>query len=109
MTMAWGLGLLTLAFGALAAGCGGEVKSSGASGEGGDTGTGGFPGCENGCVCPHSECITGDALPGPCSPCATQVCELDPFCCGAEGGFWDEGCATHAVNTAACGCPTPAD
>lgn len=106
MAMAWGVGLFIFATAVLASGCGGEVKSAGSEGDGG-TGAGGFPGCENGCACSHSECITGEALPGPCSPCATKVCELDSFCCGADGGFWDDGCATHAVNTAECGCTAP--
>lgn len=110
MTGAWvlsGAGAVLLSV--MLAACGSEVKTTGGTGGTGAEGLGGFPDCEAGCVCAHSECVEGEALAPPCSQCATEVCEIDPYCCGADDGFWDLGCTSHAVNTAVCGCPPKQD
>ncbi len=51
--------------------------------------------------CSHNECQTGEKLVSDCSPCATTVCELDPYCCDTE---WDSYCIDEARNHASCGC-----
>jgi hypothetical protein len=48
--------------------------------------------------CSHSVCVTGAALVPQCddppvSPsCAAAICAVDPFCCDALGGTWDDLC-----------------
>lgn len=56
--------------------------------------------CQGGCA--HDECTTGGSLLPSCSPCASDVCQADAFCCDTE---WDSLCVTEAENTASCGCP----
>jgi hypothetical protein len=62
-----------------------------------------YPSCAGACGggCVHSECSTGAKLDKTCSPCATKVCDKDPFCCSTD---WDSMCVTGAKNEPACGC-----
>ncbi|MBW2458047.1 MAG: hypothetical protein JRI68_26315 [Deltaproteobacteria bacterium] len=43
--------------------------------------------------CGHDECALGDALTANCSPCATDVCAIDPYCCSTS---WDQICVQEA-------------
>ncbi len=56
--------------------------------------------CGPGGDCSHDECTLGGPLLPACSPCVTQVCALDPFCCQVS---WDELCVDEA--TQFCGLP----
>ncbi len=62
--------------------------------------------CQNDCgvcavKCEHDLCTVGGPLAPECDKCATVVCEIDRFCCGAA---WDELCVARARLT--CGaCP----
>ncbi len=39
----------------------------------------------------------GNGTPGCADPgCCALICKFDPFCCGADGGFWDAVCAGNA-------------
>ncbi|WP_096326349.1 hypothetical protein [Nannocystis exedens] len=54
------------------------------------------------------DCCLVHAAPG-CADDAVEmcVCDEDPFCCGLEGGNWDETCVNN-VNTFGCGrCEAP--
>jgi len=42
--------------------------------------------------CDHEVCEEGVALDAACDPCATSVCEFDPFCCEVE---WDDRCVSE--------------
>jgi hypothetical protein len=44
--------------------------------------------------CTHDVCLEGPPLVNGCSPCVTQVCAFDPFCCTAQ---WDGLCAEEAA------------
>jgi hypothetical protein len=71
----------------------------GGSGEGGG-GEGGSGGTTTG-TCAHDVCSPGEALDDMCSPCATEVCAADNWCCSNE---WDDLCVTAAEGIASCGC-----
>jgi hypothetical protein len=43
--------------------------------------------------CSHNVCEAGDKLVADCSPCATKICDADPYCCDNE---WDSVC-TDAI------------
>jgi hypothetical protein len=49
-------------------------------------------------TCAHPLCATGIALASTCSPCATQLCTQDPYCCVAA---WDATCVGEV--TSICG------
>ena len=51
--------------------------------------------------CVHSECTSGDALTSSCSPCATDVCQQDSYCCDTQ---WDSICVDIAINSSSCSC-----
>lgn len=51
--------------------------------------------------CDHNECETGVKLVNDCSPCATAVCEVDPYCCDTA---WDDYCISEAREHEVCGC-----
>ena len=68
------------------------------SGGGGAGGSGGSGGSGGGDSCAHSVCATGVALNATCSPCATQVCASDSYCCSTT---WNSRCVTEA--TSICG------
>lgn len=55
--------------------------------------------CGGGCA--HSECSTGGPLVSGCSPCATAVCSIDPYCCSTD---WDSLCIDKAQQASACSC-----
>ncbi len=40
-------------------------------------------------TCTHSLCSTGKRQTESCSPCATEICEKDPYCCNSR---WDSVC-----------------
>jgi hypothetical protein len=40
-------------------------------------------------TCGHDVCVMGGPLEAECSPCATAVCDQDPFCCDSQ---WDSLC-----------------
>jgi hypothetical protein len=46
-----------------------------------------------GSTCAHDECVTGTKLTSGCSPCVTDVCMDDPFCCNDS---WDTTCVNKA-------------
>jgi hypothetical protein len=50
--------------------------------------------------CSHQICKPGAPLQYSCSPCATRVCSIDPYCCGVE---WDRVCVNEA--SMVCGQP----
>lgn len=52
--------------------------------------------------CSHDVCEEGGPLKASCDTCAVSICDSDPFCCGADGGTWDDKCVEQAVT--ACGC-----
>jgi hypothetical protein len=54
------------------------------------------------------DCCTVQDTPGCGDPAVEAcVCDEDPFCCGLEGGSWDETCVSN-VNTLGCGaCDLP--
>lgn len=56
-------------------------------------------GTGNSCV--HATCGAGAALVSGCSPCATTVCGVDPYCCQVA---WDETCVGEAKSLCAGGC-----
>jgi len=57
-----------------------------------DTNT--HPDCANACGgCIHDVCTTGPKLKADCSPCATEICKGDSFCCDTE---WDKLCVDAA-------------
>ena len=61
-----------------------------------DTNT--HPTCANACGgCIHDVCATGPKLKSDCSPCATEVCKADSFCCDTE---WDQLCVDAAIANA---------
>jgi hypothetical protein len=62
-----------------------------------------YPDCANACGggCSHGECQTGAALDDMCSPCATDVCTADPYCCSTD---WDTLCIDEAKKQASCNC-----
>lgn len=39
--------------------------------------------------CSHSVCDIGDKLDAGCSPCTTDLCQTDPYCCQTT---WDQSC-----------------
>jgi len=43
--------------------------------------------------CSHDECVAGPALTQNCSPCASDVCATDPYCCNTA---WDSICVQAA-------------
>jgi hypothetical protein len=45
-------------------------------------------------ACVHDKCASGVAIAGSCDPCASDICELDPFCCGTE---WDDICVEEVM------------
>lgn len=66
--------------------CGNPLAPCGAnSGGGGGSG-----------MCDHPVCDTGGPLDPMCSQCAADVCAVDSFCCGANGGTWDALCVDTA-------------
>lgn len=82
-------------------GSGGIAGSAGSSGSGANAGTGGTGGQG---ACSHDLCTQGAALVAGCSPCVTQVCDADPYCCA---GFWDDQCVSGADNLCSLSCPQP--
>ncbi len=56
----------------------------------------------SGNTCAHSHCSTGAALQFGCSPCVTQVCNSDPFCCSTT---WDASCVQQANTLCGQACP----
>jgi hypothetical protein len=56
-------------------------------------------------ACAHSACTSGVALVSSCSPCATTVCAVDPYCCQTA---WDETCVGEGKSLCAGGCDGPA-
>jgi hypothetical protein len=51
--------------------------------------------------CVHSECTTGGKLTSTCSPCATDVCAQDSYCCDNQ---WDSLCVQIAEGKNSCSC-----
>jgi hypothetical protein len=52
--------------------------------------------CAGSCTggaCSHDECQQGGPLEAACSTCATDVCDLDGFCCSTD---WDQQCVSEA-------------
>ncbi|MBW2535487.1 MAG: hypothetical protein JRI55_28600 [Deltaproteobacteria bacterium] len=47
----------------------------------------------SGSGCAHDECDEGVALSASCSACASQVCNVDDYCCDTE---WDSYCVDYA-------------
>jgi len=50
---------------------------------------------EPGTTCAHELCSTGDKLAPDCDPCAKQICDKDPFCCGNS---WDGVCVKEVAS-----------
>jgi hypothetical protein len=48
--------------------------------------------CAGGSACSHPICSTGASLTPSCDPCATVVCEWDPYCCTTA---WDYICVSE--------------
>jgi len=48
--------------------------------------------------CSHSPCQQGGPLPDDCSPCASDVCNADDFCCSTD---WDGLCVDQAIDLCA--------
>jgi len=54
--------------------------------------------CESTGLPPCGNCLVSHGGPGcECGECEAEVCAIDPYCCGEYGGWWDEWCATEAV------------
>jgi hypothetical protein len=60
-------------------------------------------------VCSHDSCEYGVALEDGCSPCATDVCAQDSYCCNTSAGAWDTYCLDIAAEVQSCGCSAPTD
>jgi hypothetical protein len=71
-------------------GTGGGGTGGGGTG-GGGTGGGGT-GSGGGSTCAHALCSAGGALTAACDPCATQICQTDPYCCSTA---WDRQCVNE--------------
>jgi hypothetical protein len=67
-------------------GAAGGSDIGGTGGAGGATGTGGS-------TCAHSKCEIGEPLEDGCDACATDVCEIESYCCTQ---FWDPYCISLA-------------
>jgi hypothetical protein len=52
-------------------------------------------------TCAHGVCVAGPALATGCSPCATQLCAQDPYCCAVE---WDATCVGEVASICGQGC-----
>jgi len=65
----------------------GGAGVGGAGGSSGDSGLGGQG------PCPHDECTVGAALDSSCTPCVTDICLEDPFCCASK---WNTYCVDSA-------------
>jgi len=69
-----------------------------------DSGSGdqdsGAPG--SGGTCSHPICSQGNTLDSSCDPCASQICDTDPFCCQVQ---WDSICVSEVGSI--CGAPAP--
>jgi hypothetical protein len=51
-------------------------------------------------VCGHDLCATGPPLDSACMPCVSDICAIDPFCCGADTAppippAWDSQCVAE--------------
>lgn len=53
-------------------------------------------GCDGGGANCHDQCTTGAAMDASCSPCVSQICADDPFCCQSS---WDDICVGHVAET----------
>jgi hypothetical protein len=51
--------------------------------------------------CSHSECFSGAALAGSCSPQAMQICAVDSYCCTTA---WDSICVGEVASVAGKNC-----
>jgi hypothetical protein len=54
--------------------------------------------------CAHDECTVGDPLGPQCSPCAKQMCDADPYCCGQ---YWGASCIEQMKTVCGKTCPLP--
>jgi hypothetical protein len=57
-------------------------------------------------ACAHATCSAGSALVATCSPCASTVCAVDPYCCNTA---WDETCVGEAKALCVGGCEAAPD
>jgi len=89
---------------AATSGTGGAAEHSASStGTGGAASTGGAGSGSGGGACDHPVCKGGGPLVSSCDPCATTVCNGDPFCCTDN---WDGTCVSEAImkcGTTCCG------
>ena len=53
-------------------------------------------------TCAHDECTVGDPLGPQCSPCAKQMCDADPYCCGQ---YWGASCIEQMKTVCGKTCP----
>ncbi|HET7294288.1 MAG TPA: hypothetical protein VFM88_17825 [Vicinamibacteria bacterium] len=54
--------------------------------------------------CEHSRCVQGGPLTSDCNNCVTAICAVDPYCCGAFGGFWDSICVGEVASVCGKSC-----
>ncbi len=55
-------------------------------------------------TCAHSPCTTGVSLQNGCSPCVTQICAADSYCCSILGE-WDVLCVQMVATVCGQTCP----
>lgn len=56
-------------------------------------------------ACAHDVCATGEALRASCDPCATNLCDKDPYCCQST---WDATCVSEVESICGKSCTAPA-
>jgi hypothetical protein len=52
-------------------------------------------------TCDHDKCLLGGPLANGCDPCVSQICALDPDCCGRE---WDAYCVVKVGSVCGVNC-----
>ena len=72
-----------------------ECGDDGCGGECGDTPCTGF--CVEGLCYSEGGCMASSTAGCDGCDCEACVCEIDPFCCGAEGGTWDNYCQLYCL------------
>jgi len=55
-------------------------------------------------TCAHPICAVGAPLAASCDPCATNLCALDPYCCGMA---WDATCVGEVKSICGQSCTAP--
>ncbi len=88
-----------------------QISTYGGGGGGGG-GTGGGGSTPPPSSCDHGICEEGGALVAGCDPCAQQICDVDPYCCGTA---WDGVCVSEVNSVCGQSCnsapppPPPSD